>query len=48
MKIEIIQIKLKQARKEMLNPDAPSLMQYWLGYVRAFEWALENKKNEKR
>ena len=37
-----LQKRIKHAKKEMLNATGTPLMSYWLGYLRALEWMMEN------
>tara|TARA_Y100001938_G_C8079272_1_gene428058 strand:- start:828 stop:971 length:144 start_codon:yes stop_codon:yes gene_type:complete len=46
VKTKTIQNKINEAKQKMLESKHTSLMQFYLGYIRALEWALE-KNNER-
>jgi hypothetical protein len=46
VKRKTIQNKINETRQKMKENKHTSLMQFYLGYIRALEWALE-KNNER-
>ena len=41
-----IKEKTKDAKDSMIEQKTSAIMQYWLGYLRALEWVVENDKNK--
>jgi hypothetical protein len=39
-----IKDKLKVVRQQSIDPNALSMMQYWLGFRRALEWVLSKEQ----
>lgn len=45
MKTKIIQNKINETKQKMKENKHTGIMQFYLGYIRALEWAME-KNNE--
>jgi hypothetical protein len=43
---EQVKEKIKEIKSNMVEHKALTIMQYWLGYLRALEWVGANDKNK--
>ena len=41
-----IKEKIKETKDNMIEQKGSTIMQYWLGYLRALEWVGANDKNK--